>query len=65
MKKLEDTKQIALRLPVGLLARLESWVAHVRKKHPGVGFTRADLIRTRLYESSDEKEAALKKEAGR
>jgi hypothetical protein len=51
--KLDDTTQIAIRLPRALLDRIESHVARLRRDSPGISLVRADAIRSLLYAALD------------
>lgn len=53
-----ETKQIAVRLPVDLLDRLEAHASRMKAGAPGVGVTRADAIRALLLDALDRVEAA-------
>ncbi len=52
----DDTRQIAIRLPVMLLDRLQQHVARMRRDNPGVNVTRADAIRALLIGALDRAE---------
>lgn len=51
-----ETKQLALRLPVELVARIEQHAARLRTATPGVRVTRADAARALLLEAVGEAE---------
>jgi hypothetical protein len=44
----DDKEQIAVRLPGGLLMRLDAYKDRVKADLPGVEFTRADAVRVLL-----------------
>ena len=48
MEKKLSTEQVAIRLPVELLARLAAYAETMRAKMPGVTVTRTDTIRSIL-----------------
>ncbi len=41
----EPSTQVAVRLPVSLLASIDTWITAYREKHPGIALTRSDGIR--------------------
>jgi len=51
-------KQIAIRLPVSVLARLKNHVARLDRERPGVSHTQADALRTALLVGLAQVEAA-------
>ena len=44
----DDKEQIAVRLPSGLLSRLDAYKDRVKADLPGMEFTRADAVRVLL-----------------
>jgi hypothetical protein len=48
-----QTKQVAFRLPVPLLERLDEHVEILRVDHPGIKVTRADAARLLLTQALD------------
>ena len=48
-----ETKQLAIRLPVPLIERLEAHAKRLRAATPGVNVTRADALRALLIDACD------------
>jgi hypothetical protein len=44
-RKLEDTQQVALRLPTEMIRRADAYAAALAKEHPGMIYTRTDALR--------------------
>jgi hypothetical protein len=44
-RKLEDTQQVALRLPTELVRRADAYAAALAAEHPGMNYTRTDALR--------------------
>lgn len=44
-KKLEDTQQVGLRLPLDIITRADAYAAQLSAEHPGMSYTRTDAIR--------------------
>ena len=58
----QETQQVAVRLPIPLLKRLEEHAARIKRKNPGrLSVTRADTIRALLEEALDAAEARAPK----
>lgn len=51
-----ETKQITLRLPVGLVERLNAHAQRLMAQHPGVHVSRTDAIRALLLDGLDKAE---------
>lgn len=63
-----ETKQLAIRLPVEVIERIERHAARLKRATPGVGVTRTDALRSLLldaldYAESQEKEKQAKAKA--
>lgn len=56
-----ETQQVAFRLPVSLLKRLDAHVARLRKDVPGMSVSRADAVRVLLSRSLSEEEQKAKR----
>jgi predicted DNA-binding protein len=52
-----DTKMTAFRLPVELIARLDTHAKRLGTKFPGMTFTRADALKTLVTQGLDQAEA--------
>jgi len=52
--------QVALRFPRDLFDRLEQYVDRLNRERPGLGITRADVVRVLVRERLDEIEAEEK-----
>jgi len=50
----EPTKQVAFRLPVSLIARVDVYVEILSQENPGVALTRADAVRLLLNRGLDQ-----------
>ena len=46
--------QITVRFPEDLLERLESYTERLNKERPGLGVTRADVVRVLVHERLDQ-----------
>jgi hypothetical protein len=57
----DKTTQVAFRLPDALLARLDRHAERLSKQHPGLEFTRVDVVRTLLTRALDDIEAGERK----
>jgi hypothetical protein len=44
-RKMEDTQQVALRLPTEAIRRADAFAASLSTEHPGMIFTRTDAMR--------------------
>jgi hypothetical protein len=44
-RKMEDTQQVALRLPTEAIRRADAYAASLSAEHPGMIFTRTDAMR--------------------
>jgi hypothetical protein len=53
----DATKQLAIRLPVSLIDRLERHTLRLRRASPGVDVRRADAVRALLIDALDYAEA--------
>jgi hypothetical protein len=53
-----ETTQVAFRLPTDLVERLDRHLERVRLRTPGIGITRADVVRNLLSVGLDREEAA-------
>jgi hypothetical protein len=56
----DPTQQVAFRLPVSLLERLDAYADRMRDAQPGLTVTRADVVRVLLARALDADEAAAK-----
>ena len=57
-RSLGETTQVAFRLPTNLVERLDRHLERVRARTPGIGITRADVVRNLLSVALDREEAA-------
>ncbi len=60
-----DTQQVAFRLPVELIERLDQHVERMRRQAAGVNITRADAVRHLLSTALDQADAAETKKRKR
>ena len=61
----EPTQQVAFRLPVSLVERLDAYAEHMSKEQPGIDFTRADAVRALLTRALDGTQPKKAKRTGR
>jgi trans-aconitate methyltransferase len=54
----DQTKQVAFRLPEDLIARLDAQVERMKRRNPGITYTRADAARWLMTRMLDIVEAA-------
>ena len=55
----EATQQVAFRLPLSLLARLDQHAERMRGEQKGLSVTRADVVRLLLTRALDDLKVAL------
>lgn len=60
-KSTEPGEQLAFRLPKTLIARLDKHAERLAKEHPGLEFTRTDVVKTLLTRALDDIEAGDKR----
>lgn len=53
----EDLRQVNLRLPGALIDRLDAQAERLRRRSPGILYSRADVIRSLLLQGLDQAEA--------
>ena len=67
LQELEDdmpTKQVAFRLPVELVGRLDAFAERIQNESPGLRVTRADAARLLLTRALDEAEKKAQDQPG-
>jgi hypothetical protein len=51
MHKMNNSKQLAIRLPIELLAQVDRYTEHMNELHPGFDVSRADAVRVLLLKA--------------
>lgn len=59
-KAMGPTKQISVRLPEELLARVDRYTQQLRREHPGIAYTRGDAFKALLTHALEALEAKRK-----
>lgn len=51
MHKMNNSKQLAIRLPLDLLNQVDRYTEHMNTLHPGFEVSRADAVRVLLFKA--------------
>jgi hypothetical protein len=51
MHKMNNSRQLAIRLPLELLAQVDRYTEHMNEQHPGFDVSRADAVRVLLFKA--------------